>query len=448
MEAVNTVVNYILSFEPYVMLPLILFIFSIILRIKPSISIKACLSIGIGFIGIFLIFGYFVDAIGPAANDIALKTGLQFNALDVGWPPLAKIAWSFKLAPFMILVIIIVNIIMLALKLTKVINIDIWNYWHFIMVGALVYSTTDSIFIAISSIIATEILVLKIGDLAGPVVSKFAKIPGITVTTLSAGAYFPIGVLGNTLLDKIPGVNKLSADPEKIQKKLGILGEPIVIGFILGTGLGIAAGYEIKNILELAFTVSAVVLILPLMCNLLSQGLIPISDGIKEFVKMRFPHAKETYIGLDNAVLQGNTAVIVTGLLLMPIAMLFAFILPGIKFMPIGDLANIIALSVMIVVATNGNVIRSVIISIPLIIAHLYIAGFMAEFLTNLSTAAGFKFEGYDGMITSFFDGGLIQRFWIFKLFELNIFAIIMLPVVILMLIFTWKILKNKNADE
>ncbi|MFW6365910.1 MAG: PTS transporter subunit IIC [Spirochaetota bacterium] len=414
MEQIESVVTYILSFKPYVMLPLIIFLIATFLRIHPVISVKACLSIGIGFIGIFLVFDYFVAAIGPATETIVEQTGVQFDALDVGWPPLASIAWSFTLAPVMILAVIGVNSIMLVLRLTRVINIDIWNFWHFIMVGSLVYSSTGSYLLAIGAIIAAEILMLKIGDFAGPYASRYAGIPGITITTLSAGGYFPFGLLGNSLIERIPFLNRLNADPERIRRKLGLLGEPMIIGFILGGGLGIAAGYDLRMILELAFTVAAVVLILPLMCGILSDGLIPISEGMKEYVKKRFPHASQTYIGLDNAILQGDTAVIVTGLLLMPIAMILAFVLPGITFIPIGDLANIIALGVMIVVATRGNVIRSIIISIPLIVAHLYIAGFMASSLTRLSSDAGFKFPGYEGKITSFFDGGLVWRLWLF----------------------------------
>ncbi len=444
MELINGAVNYILSFKPYVMLPMILLLISLLLGLKLAPSLKACLSIGIGFIGIFLVFDYFVAAIGPATKAIVERTGLHYNALDVGWPPLASIAWSFKLAPLMILFIILVNVLMLVFRLTRVINIDIWNYWHFLMVGSLVYSSTKSIPIAIISIAAAEIFMLKVGDIAGPYVSRYANVPGITITTLSAGGYFPAGLIGNSLIDRIPFINKLEANPETIQKKLGIFGEPSIIGFLLGTALALGGGYSFKQTLELAFTVSAVIMILPLMCGILTRGLLPISEGMKEYVQKKFPHAAETYIGMDNAILQGDTAVIVTGLLLMPLAMILAFVLPGVRFIPIGDLANIIALGTMIVVVTGGNVIRAVIISVPLIVAQLYIASFMTAAITRLSAEAGFKFAGYDGDITSFFDGGLIQRFWLVKFFEGNIVALALLPLVVAMFWFCYRTMRKE----
>src|SRR5512138_2841540 len=99
----------------------------------------------------------------------------------------------------------------------------------------------------------------------------------------------------------------------------------------------------------------------------------------------------------------------------MPVALGFAFVLPGIKFIPLGDLVNTLALIVMTVVATNGNVFRTFIIGIPIIIGHLYVASFMAGAFTTLAAGAGFKFPGYDGIITSFLDGGLAIRFWLFE---------------------------------
>jgi galactitol PTS system EIIC component len=450
MEILNSVVKYIISFKAYVMLPIIIFIFSQIFRLKLSLSIKSSLTIGIGFIGIFVIFDFFVRNIGPAVETLIIKTGLPMNVLDVGWPPLASIAWSFSLAPLMILIIIGVNIVLLLTRLTKVVNIDIWNYWHFIMVSAYVNASTNNVFLAIAAGIAAEIFILKVAEWGAPSVKRLANLPGIAITTLSAGGFYPIGAAGNALLEKIPGLNKVNANPEAIKKRLGVIGEPIVIGFFIGALLGFGAGYEAKALLELAFSIAAVVLLLPLMCNVLGEGLLPISEGMKEFMKKRFPNIGETYMGLDNAVIMGNPAVVVTGLLLMPVAVALAFVLPGINFIPIGDLANTMALIVMIVVATNGNVIRSFIIGIPIVIAQLYVASYMAPTITSLAEKTGFDFAGYDGPVTSFLDGGLPQRLWLYKIFEGNWIALACIPAVLGLLFITWRISKkvNKGLDD
>lgn len=129
MNAISVFIEYIFSFEPYVVLPLIILIMALLFKIPLTKAFLSALTIGIGFIGIFIILGYFVENIGPAVEALISRTALDYNVLEVGWPPLAAIAWSYNLAPLLILLIILVNMIMLALKISKTVNVDIWNYW-------------------------------------------------------------------------------------------------------------------------------------------------------------------------------------------------------------------------------------------------------------------------------------------------------------------------------
>ncbi|MCX7711203.1 MAG: PTS galactitol transporter subunit IIC [Clostridia bacterium] len=439
MNSLSEIVSYVLGFKPYVLLPIIIFIFSMVFRIPIQRAIKSCLTIGIGFIGIFVIFGFFVESIGPAVKALVSKMGLNFSVLDVGWTPLAAITWSYKLAPLLLVLIILVNTAMLLLKLTKTVNIDIWNYWHFIFTGAIIYETTGSILLSVAAALFTSILIIKLGDWSAEKVNKFGGLEGVSITTLSAGGYYPLGVLGDRLIEKIPLINKMNAKPEAIKEKLGVAGEPMTLGFIMGILLGLGAGYDAKGVLQLAFEIAAVIYILPLMSGTLSKGLIPISDGLKEFMKKRFPQMGDTYIGLDVAVIVGNASVIVTALLLMPVALVLAFLLPGVKFIPLGDLANIMGSIALVVVAVRGNVIRALIISIPILIGKLYVSSYMAHTYTTLAQKANFKFEGYDGLITSFLDGGNVTRYWIIRVFEGNTMALLATPVIAYLLYITWR---------
>lgn len=437
MDVLNQWVTYILGFKPFVLLPIILFLFSLAFHISFSKAVKASLTIGIGFIGIFLIFGYFVEAIGPAVQALISRTGLHFTVLDVGWTPLAAITWGYPLAPLLIIVVMVVNFIMLALKMTKTVNIDIWNYWHFIFTAALVYETTGSMFLSVAAAIITCIIILKLADWSAAAVKRFSGLSGISISTLSGIVYYPLGILGDTLISKTPVLKNMDANPESIKKRLGILGEPIVVGFLIGIALGLGAGYDVKRLLELAFQIAAVIFILPMMSGILGQGLMPISEGMKHFIKKKFPDMGETYIGLDLAVLVGDTSVVVTGLLLMPIALIAAFLLPGVKFIPLGDLANIIGAVAVVVVAVRGNVIRALLVFLPILIGKLYVASTLAQLYTDLAQKTNFKINGYEGVITSFLDGGNLFKFWILRLFQGHWGAFLFLPVAIFLIYFT-----------
>lgn len=433
-------IMYFLSFKPYVMLPVIIFILALTFRIKIVTAIKSALTLGIGFVGIFIIFDYFVKIINPVVHALITRVGLHFNVLDVGWPPLSAITWSFQLAPILIVVFMVINILMLVLKLTKTVDIDIWNYWHLIFTAALVYNLTGNYLLAVIASIFAFIIVLKLADWSAPMVNEFAGMKGICLPTLSGLVYFPIGLLGDKLIDKIPILNKIDANPEKLQKKLGIIAEPMVLGFILGIALGVGGGYDIKQISDLAFGFAAVIYILPKMCGILGSSLIPISEGMKEFINSHLPNMGETYIGLDLAVIVGMPSVIVTAIFLTPVALILAFTLPGVSFIPLGDLTNIMGCISMVCVATRGNVIRSFIIGIPILIGSLYAASNMATLYTRLALAVNYQIPNYTGTFTSFLDGGNIFRLWVVRLFTGNIYAFLFLPVVIFILFLTRKI--------
>jgi len=443
MEQFNSAIMYLLSFKVYVLLPAIIFVLATVFGIKLKTAAKSALTLGIGFIGIFMTFGFYVGFINPAITALVSRSGLSFTVLDTGWIPLSVITWQFHLAPLLLVLFMAINAALLVLKKTRTVDIDIWNYWHVILVSAMVFAVTGSNALAIAFGIGSFVLVLKISDWSAPLANKYSGMSGICIPHLSGLTYFPIGVAGNALLDRIPGIRKLHANPERMKERLGLLGEPMVIGFLLGIGLGVAGGYSFKAILELAMSFAGVILILPIMCGILGSALIPVSEGMKEFIGRRFPNMGLTFIGLDVAVLFGIPAVMVTTLLLIPFALLFAFILPGISFIPLGDLTNLTVPVSFLVLATGGNVIRAFILGLPVVIGNLYLASALAPLFTRMAMNANYKVEGYTGVFTSFLDGGNLLRGWLVYLSSGNIIAFAVIPAVAALLWYARKISKR-----
>ncbi len=224
MEILNNFISYFLSFEPFVLLPIIIFILAIIFKININTAIKSSLQLGIGFVGIFMTFDYFVGVITPVVSDIIERIGLDMPVLDLGWPPLTSMAWSFKFAPLLLVVLMIINILMIVFKLTKTVNIDIWNYWHLIFIGALVYFESKNILLTFIITIASFILILKLAEWTAKDINKAMDMDGICVTHLASLIHYPLALVGNNIIEKIPGLNRIDADAEAIQKKLGLFG--------------------------------------------------------------------------------------------------------------------------------------------------------------------------------------------------------------------------------
>jgi PTS system galactitol-specific IIC component len=440
--------QYILGFGPTVMLPIVVFILAICLQVKPGKALRSAVIIGMGFVGIFLIFNLLIESVGPAAQAMVSRTGIDLPVVDIGWPPLAAIAFASPITPFVIPMVILLNIVMLMLRWTKTVNIDLWNYWHFCFAGALVYIATGNFFMGLLGAAIATVTVLKLADWSAPYIQKRFNLPGISLPTLSAVVYFPIGVVGNKIIDFIPGLRNLKADPESIQKRFGVFGEPMMIGLVLGIVIGIIAGFEVDEILKLGMNLGAVMLIMPRMVRILMEGLIPLSDAVRDLLRKRFPERDDITIGLDIAVAIGNPAVISTALLMTPITILLAVILPGNKIIPLGDLPTLTVPLALIVLACRGNIIRSLIIGIPVIISGLYVSSYLAPLVTNVAKSIHFQFpEGASALVNSFLDGGNPFRYWLVMLAEGNLLAIGVIPIIGLFIWWAYKITR-KDFDE
>lgn len=439
-------VQYILGFGPTVMLPLVLFILALFFKIKPAKALRSSLTVGIGFVGIYAIFDILTNNVGPAAQAMVEQTGINLPVVDLGWPPLSAITWGSPIAPFVIPLTMLINVIMIAIKQTRTVDVDMWNYWHFALAGTLVYYSTGSFWLGILASGVIAVIVFKLADWAAPMGEEYFGLEGISLPTVSSITFFPIGLIGNKLIDMIPGIRKIDINPLTIQKRFGIFGEPMMVGTILGLLLGIVAGYDLQGILTTGISIGAVMFILPRMVRILMEGLLPLSEAIKKFLNERYPDRDDLYIGLDIAVAIGNPAIISTALLLTPIAVVLAFILPGNTVLPLGDLANLAVMASMVVLSTKGNVFRAVLIAIPIMIGDLYIASAIAPFITTMAKDVNFNFpEGSSGLVSSFLDGGNPLRYWLLQIFNGNIIALGLIPVVGVVIFWIYKVTYNQT---
>jgi PTS system galactitol-specific IIC component len=440
METLGRVISFIFSFKAYVMLPAVILVVALVIRMKVGQSLLSALRLGVGFAGIFVVFDFFVQQIAPAVTAMVSTRGLNFPVLDVGWPPLAGITWASAVAPLSIPLVLALNFVLLALNLTRTINIDIWNYWHFALIGALVQAASGSLLMGLAATALIAVYTIIVADWSAPMVEKECGLKGISITTLSVNGLLPYGVAANSLIDRIPGLRRISLTPKEGGGRLSILVDPMMIGVFVGALFGILAGYNVKRILELAINVAAVMFLLPHCGGLIGQAMQPVSLQLKSIIQRRFPNKTVLYVGMDSGIIMQNKSVIVTGLLLMPISIGIAFILPGNKVLPLGDLANLLSVMSVIVLCTRGNVFRAVLIGIPIIVAFLLISTHFAPMYTALSAQAGSAaVQSYAGEITAFTDGGNPVRFWFFYLFRGNLWAILAIPAVLALMYLGWR---------
>lgn len=417
MDKVLAVVQYILNMGPTVILPITILILGLIFKIKFSKALKSGLTIGIGFVGINLVVNLLTTTLGPAAQAMVERFGLSLTIIDVGWLMTASATWASPVAPLLIPICLIVNLILIYFNKTKTLNIDLWNYWHFIVAGATGYIVTGSYTWAIICAIIMECLVLYTADKTAPYVQEFYGLEGICLPTGSTTSFAPLGFLVGKVVEKIPGINKLNADPDSIQKRFGIFGEPMMMGIILGLILGTLAGYEVSEIFNVGMSMGAVMFLMPRMVKILMEGLVPISEAVREFLQEKY-EGRDLYIGLDAALATGHPSVLSTALILVPITLFLAVILPGNKVLPFGDLATIPFYVAFIVCFRKGNIVQSVITGTIVLAISLFMATNYAPVHTELLQQANMMPAGA-AVVSSIDTGGNLFKWAILKLSQL-----------------------------
>ena len=422
-----------------VVLPIIIFFVALFMGAKPGKAFRAGVTIGIAFIGINLVIGLMWSTLSGVAQAMVTNWKITRDVVDVGWPSAAAIAFGTDVGLWVIPIAIVVNLILLLLKLTKTLNIDIWNYWHFAFIGSMVYMVSQNLTYGLIAAAIAAALALFLGDWTAKAVQDFYKLPGISIPHLTTAPGVPFAIFTNWLIDRIPGVKNWKVDPDTIQKRFGVFGEPVIMGLVIGLVLGVMGYYNAEQaavkILQTGMSLAAVMLLLPRMVQILMEGLIPVSEAAREFMKKRASN-REIYIGLDSAILIGHPAAISSSLVLVPIIILLSIILPGNRVLLFADLAIIPFVVALFAPLMKGNIFRMIVAGILELGVGFYIATNMAPLFTAAAQNAGFAMPEGASQITSIGDGFLWPQFVFTKL--VASLGVIGLVVVAALLVVAW----------
>ena len=398
MEFITNIFQYISSLGSNVVVPIMFFLVALVFGVKLSKAFKIGLTIGIGFIGLNLVIGLFWQYLSPIAELLLSKFGLEMNYVDAGWMVGSSIGFASPVGTFIIPFALGINILLLATNLTKTLNVDIWNFWHYAFYGGLVYTLTGSVLwgFVMAGLMAAISLVLA--DIGATYIEGEMGIPGISVPQNFAASTLPLGLALDKLYSKIPGLKDVNVNPEKLSKKIGILGEPATIGAILGLVLSIIVGYDLPNILQTALGLATLMFLLPRMVKILMEALIPLSEAAKEFMQKKFG-GKDFYIGLDSAITLANPTTVVVAILIVPITLLVA-LLPFNHVLPGADLAAGAYYVCLFSIIHKNDLIKTTISGTILMVLIYALMTAFAPTVNALATAAGMGSTGPLGVAT------------------------------------------------
>lgn len=398
MDIILNAVQFLLDMGGSIILPFFVTILGIIFGLKFVDSFKNGLMIGVGFAGINLMVNLLVTTVQPS-TDYYTKLGTGFTTVNLGWDSIASMAWSTSFALWLIPLGFILNFILVRFKVVKTLNVDIWNFYNAILTSAVTYYVALSL--GASTLVANilgiviglflTVVACKIGDKLATSWQGYFNMPkGITCSTLDTQlTHYPISWLGAKLYDLIPGLNKLYFDINNVNEKYTAWTAPSIVGFFVGGLLGLITKQSFGTILTMAIGVASVIVLMPKMVSLLMDGLVPLSNAARSFMKKKLGEDADILIGMDVSIGLGDKCGMIVTMFLMPITILLAFILPNITFFPIGLFGGMIWSGHAAAFVSKGNLPKAIFAGTFLLAWTILCLNFMAPIATRLAYDVG-----------------------------------------------------------
>lgn len=394
MDLFMNAINWYGALPSAVMIAIGIFLVAIIVgRLKILEALKAAIYVGGGMVGINTMTGMFMGAVAPVLSTMVANLGLNLDVLDLGIGSMqASVTFPMNFYAILLPIGLAVNLVMIFTKLTDTFDVDIFNYFVWSLSAGFIMALTSNLALAIAAFIITEVVCLKLADITQPAIEEAYGLVGVSIPHGNAVVFAPVGMAVNAVIEKIPALAKIDWSPELIEEKFGGLVQPSTIGFVVGIGFGIGGGLDFGGTVNLAITIAAFMIIFPKVLGTLIEGIQPVADGMREVTEKKLN--RDLHIGLDAAVLVGMPDVMATGILLTPVTLLLAFILPGNRVMPMADLA--IACPFLISCCMpycKKNIFRGFICGLVVMTIAFYVCTFTAEAYTAVAAMNGLPFD-------------------------------------------------------
>jgi PTS system galactitol-specific IIC component len=420
MAATNVIISKIIEIGPVIIIPSILFLVGLITTRNPLRNLKNSAFMFVGMLGFAILLTLFINFFKPLIDTIILNSPKKFEVIDIGWAASKEIILNSPITLQIIIGVFSLNIVMLMLRFTRTINIDIWNYWIFLLVGSIIFTITEIKWVGVLIALIVAAITLVLADIYAPFIGNYFAVMGVSNPQTQVVTWAPVSQLVNFIFNKIPGLRKVHIFYEEIQYKLGFFSEPMVMGFILGFVIGIITKYRnlqlnvwpnILYSLLSGFKLAIIMILMPRIVTILLNGLHPAINDIREFINRKITK-RVLYVGIDSIFFAGMPSVIGLSIIIIPLTAYIATILPGNKILPSADLIIIPFLLIWVIALSQGDIFRSFMSAIIIIPLMLWISTDMGTLFTSFFQKYNIALvEAYKGI--SSFGSGSNLLFWI-----------------------------------
>lgn len=387
------------TFANYITVPIIIFIICKIFRTPTKRAFQSAVLVGVGLMGMSFVTTAFGNVLTPLIQRMVEVSGIDKPGLDIGWQAVASVAYSTDLGMMFIGVGLLFQVAVWFLKITDIfMPSDLWNNYSISVWGSFLFLLCGNMPLAFALMFFVNLVTLLIAESVQKRWSTYYGYPGCAMTAPHHNGDAPMYLVLNIVFSKL-GFDKIKANPQAIKKKIGFMGEPMYIGLVIGLVLGIVGNVDRLatieawgNVAQVAVTCAAVMAIFPRIAGMFAAGFGALTEySHKTLAKSKYGKDRQFIVAVNDALGYGEAATLTTGLLVIPFAILIAFVLPSNVVIPLMVLPSLPYMVEIPVALSNGNVVKALVMALIVFCAKLLMASYWAEAFTQIAAETGFE---------------------------------------------------------
>ena len=383
-------------FGAAIVVPVMIFIVSLFLKVSTKRAFFSALRAGVGLTGFGWVISAFTPLVTKYIQQMVDTAGLNLPIVDIGWQTGSLTAFSSSIGLSFFVFGLLIELLLFLFGITRVfVPSNLWNNFGYMIWGTMAYAATGNFILSFAFMVFVLLYSLIMSEVVAERWSEYYRVKNATINSIhNIETLIPALVLDP--LWNLIGINKVKLNPESLKTKLGIFGEPMTLGFLLGMIIGILG--SLKNlasleawggILGFAMSLAAVMTIFPLITGVFASAFGPLAEAVEKNKKKEseeedgLADKKRWFIAVDDGVGFGEPATIIAGLILVPIMVLISLILPGNRALPVVDLIAIPFMIEAMIAVSKGNILKAILNGIVWFSLGLYAASALGPIYTE-----------------------------------------------------------------
>ncbi len=387
------------TFGNYITVPIIIFIICKIFRAPTKRAFQSAVLVGVGLMGMSFVTSAFGDVLTPLIQRMVDASGIDKPGLDIGWQAVASVAYSTDIGMMFIGAGLLFQIAVWFLKITDIfMPSDLWNNYSISVWGSFLFLLCGNLPLAFALMFFVNLVTLLIAESVQKRWSTYYGYPNCAMTAPHHNGDAPMYLVLNIIFSKL-GFDKIQANPAAIKKKIGFIGEPMYLGLIIGIILGVVGNLDRLNTIEgwgdvasVMVTCAAVMAIFPRIAGMFAAGFGALTEySQKTLAKSKYGKDRQFIVAVNDALGYGEAATLTSALIVIPFAILIAFVLPGNVIIPLMVLPSLPYMVEIPTSLSNGNVVKTVVMALIVFCAKLLMASYWADTFTQVAAGTGFE---------------------------------------------------------